>query len=271
MSDRNVRFPVFKTESQIPSEIIQQSQNKPTYSRSSWRLIVKDYHHFQRAIWCKVRPAPAGGLARKEGAEDETDRFRQSVSRAKSAVFQLACCNSWDWFGTFTLSEAKADRFDLDDFRKRFSQFIRNEKRRGIDISYVLVPEQHKNGAWHMHGLLSGIPPAELSKFDSCAPLRLRRGGFLNWRRYADRFGFCSFGAVKDPAACATYLSKYVTKNLDESHVSCGKHLYFASQGLQKAATIFEQSESDIWHFVPTFQNDFVCYLDSRKDEPAEF
>ena len=84
------------------------------------------------------------------GSEEE--RLRSSISRAKSRVNELALCNEFEYFCTFTQSDELRDRFDLKAFRKDFAMFVRNEnRRREKKIKYLLVPERHKDGAWHMH------------------------------------------------------------------------------------------------------------------------
>ena len=61
-----------------------------------------------------------------------------NLVRARSTVFELAYCNQWDWFFTGTLSGANGDRSNLSEFRKRFTQFIRDERKRlNLDIKYL--------------------------------------------------------------------------------------------------------------------------------------
>ena len=36
--------------------------------------------------------------------KDEKERFKSAISRAKSDIFDLALCNDWEYFGTFTIS-----------------------------------------------------------------------------------------------------------------------------------------------------------------------
>ena len=187
-------------------------------------------------------------VPRVYGGPDEVDRSRKgaeskiapAISRAKRVVLELALCNSWEWFGTFTLDKEKYDRFNLQKFYKDFSQWLRDQRKKtGCSVRYVLIPELHADGAWHLHGLLAGLPA--LVSFDSLArqgwrvPLRLIDGGYSCWVDYHNKFGFCSLGAIRNPVACAFYVSKYVGKSFDDSGMSVGGHLYRASQGLARA------------------------------------
>lgn len=164
-----------------------------------------------------------------------------SLSRAKRVVLELALCNEWMYFCTFTISKLKFDRTDLDAWYKSFNQFIRDtRKKSGLDIRYVLVPEKHADGSWHMHGMFSDISPlltsfADLLAAGANVPLHLASSGYFNWLDYQRKFGFCSFGLIRNSVACAFYVTKYVSKSLSESVSQVGRHLYYASQGLNRA------------------------------------
>lgn len=164
-----------------------------------------------------------------------------SLSRAKRVVLELALCNEWMFFCTFTINKSKFDRTDLDAWYKSFNQFIRDtRKKSGLDIRYVLVPEKHADGSWHMHGMFSDISPllssfADLLAAGANVPLHLATSGYFNWLDYQRKFGFCSFGLIRNSVACAFYVTKYVSKSLSESVSQVGRHLYYASQGLNRA------------------------------------
>lgn len=168
--------------------------------------------------------------------EDGT-RWAQSLIRSRVAVEELAHCNPWDWFATFTLDPQKYDRNDLASFKKDFARWVRHRKeKQGMDIKYLIVPERHKDGAWHMHGLLAGVPDDDLSPFVAgLHPKKLVDGGYSNWPRYADKFGFCSLGRVRSQEAVSRYILKYLTKDLARSNSGLNANLYSASQGLNRA------------------------------------
>jgi len=171
----------------------------------------------------------------------EDGRAACNVSRARSAVYELAACNPWQYFVTLTLDATKYNRYDLKKWRADFSQWVRNFNRiHGFCVKYLLIPEKHKNGAWHMHGFFCGVPDSELSEFlPGKHPQKLIDGGYRNWKRLADKFGFVSLGRVRDLDAAAVYACKYVTKEMSVEALESGAHMYYASQGLQRAEVIF--------------------------------
>lgn len=93
----------------------------------------------------------------KRGSTGNTKKLEASVSRTKSRVIELALCNPWEYFVTLTLSPEKYNRNDLPTFKKHLSKFLNNLRfRYSWDIKYLLIPEQHKDGAWHYARLVYG-------------------------------------------------------------------------------------------------------------------
>lgn len=170
-----------------------------------------------------------------------TSKLSPAISRAKKVVLELALCNKWEWFGTFTLDKTKYDRFNLDKWYKDFTQWIRDQRKKyGVSIRYVLVPELHQDGAWHMHGLLSGLPPtvpfAELRKQGWRVPDKLVVGGYYCWLGYHKKFGFNSLGPVRSPVGASFYMAEYVGKDISGNTIPVGRHLYYACKGLNRSS-----------------------------------
>lgn len=174
---------------------------------------------------------------------DNTEKFDTAFSRARNVVLQLALCNEWKYFATFTIDKKKYDRFDLDGFFRKFSQWLRDYRKKYpfLTFRYLLVPEQHQDGAWHLHGLFTDISPVLIPfhcfvKMGGEAPERLVAGSYFNWVDYMHKFGFCSFGKLQDPVAAAFYVTKYIGKSISDSVIPVGSHLYYCSQGLNRAS-----------------------------------
>lgn len=164
-----------------------------------------------------------------------------AISRAKRVVLELALCNEWKYFATFTLDKTKYDRNDLAKWHKHFLQWIRDQRKAsGLKIDFLLVPELHQDGAWHMHGLFSDISPvlvsfAQLAAEGRQLPWKLISGDYYNWCSYEKKFGYCSFGVIRDRIATAFYCTKYLTKSVCESTLAVGSHLYYPSRGLNRS------------------------------------
>lgn len=209
---------------------------RPTYSIYRYTDQIYKVVHFKRSPLVSTFSSMPDST---ECVHHDT-KLASSLSRARRVVLELALCNDWRYFCTFTLDPSKFDRSSLQYFDVRFKQFLRDfRKKTGISLPFLLVPEKHKDGSWHMHGLFGAdISPFLVSFSDVSFPVprKLIDGGFLNWPAYQDKFGFCSFGVINDPVACGFYISKYVTKDMANDSLAVGLHLYSCSRGLNRAS-----------------------------------
>lgn len=226
---------------------------------------------------CRLPGFEESGMIKtgKRNSAGNTSKLEASISRTKSRVTELALCNPWEYFVTLTLDKEKYNRHDLATFKKHLSKFLNNLRfRYGWNIKYLLIPEQHKNGAWHMHGLFMGIPSSELSLFllHDHLPMKflamLGAGRkIMNWMRYAQSFGYVTCEPIRNLEATAKYITKYITKDLVSSQVGLNKKLYLCSQGLNRAETI---CRGHIVHdFKPDFCNDYVAIKTFKTEEDA--
>lgn len=176
-------------------------------------------------------------------------KLDNNISRARSKVKEYALCNDFQYFITLTLDQKKYDRYSLDVFKKDLSKFINNYNgSHGTKVRYILIPEQHKDGAWHMHGLFSGI----LDKH-----LNLNKNGFLEWKQYTKKFGYMSLDFIRDRDKVASYITKYITKDLASSVKDLNAHMYYCSKGLNVAQEIKRGTLSA--NNIPyDFENDYV-------------
>lgn len=201
----------------------------------------------------------------KRGQANEK-KLDNSISRAKSKVFEYAICNDFDYFVTLTIDPKKYDSNNLEKYYKDLSQFIRNYRRLyNTKIEYVLVPERHKSGSWHMHGLIKGIVKEHLI---------INQNGYLTWNKYHDKFGYISLSAIKNRVAVAKYITKYITKNTDNTITALNKKTYYCSRGLKKSETIIEGiANYKVFNnaFSWDFKNDYVRVKDMTKEEYENF
>ena len=217
-------------------------------------LIIKKYGDkykitiCQIDVWKQETEYIENGLE-KEKESDEIGKRRNNISRAKGKVFEYAKCNEWDYFVTLTLDRMKKDRYNLQAFISELGRFIRNERiRTGSDIKYLLIPEQHKDGAWHMHGYFRGIPQIDVT---------CNAYGYFSWERYAERFGYCSLDKIKDKDKCDNYITKYISKEMGGLAIEKNKKLYYSSRGLSTAETIHQAYTFEKLN-KPDFENEFV-------------
>lgn len=206
----------------------------PQYSVKFYRDDLYKLIKFNKPLIPRLKDSPSSDV---EDPQPSDDKLINNVIRARGVIQQVALCNDWPFFCTFTIDKEKYDRYDFSSFYKAFTQWIRDyRKKYKCRIEYCFIPETHKDGAWHLHGFIKGIPDSHISNFVRFKhPRKLVDGGYLNWAAASDKFGFCSLGVVRNSIGAAFYVSKYITKDLLRLNSSLGAHLYFCSLGLKRA------------------------------------
>lgn len=228
--------PVHHKPIQAPPELVNPDYNLYRYRDDFYKVV-----HFK-----STAPRSTGFTREKDEGFRYDDKLPQALSRARRVCLELALCNDWKWFATFTIAKDNFDRKNLDGFYERFSEWLKYQKKKyQKKIPYLLVPEQHGDGSWHMHGFFNSdidsflVPFKDLYESGENIPLKLVWSDYRNWPEYQQKFGFCSFGEIRNHDATAFYATKYISKSFQGDARRVGLKLYYCSQGLNRA-THFE-------------------------------
>lgn len=158
------------------------------------------------------------------------------------------------YFFTGTFNARLQDRDNAKQLQARLTKFL---QRRGIN--YILVPEQHKDGAWHFHGLFDGNVEPYLKDFDLTKrlPKRITNGikdgrEIFDFPDFQKTFGYVSIERVKSLDRVAVYVSKYLMKGFDNPDERAFYHRYFCSKGLNEPKVI-QLSEFCYSEFRPAY------------------
>lgn len=233
-----------------------------TYARyiDNYYNIKKYNEEMYKVTYCKLGIKRAGFEEESQESNFKMTRdvnerkLTNNVVRARTRVFEYAICNDFQYFITLTINGDLLNRYDLREYIKKLGQFIRNYRRDyGVDIQYLLIPEKHENGAWHLHGLINGIPEKHL---------HINQNGYLDWKNYKDRFGYCSIDKVRNKAAVSKYITKYIRKSFatDRGVTDKESKLYYCSRGLKRPQ---KKKEGTLTRYqlekIPfEFENDYV-------------
>lgn len=171
-----------------------------------------------------------------------------SMNRTKNRSYALSRANSWDWFVTLTFSPEEVDRYDYSAVSKKLSKWLNNCKVKCPDMKYLVIPELHKDGAFHFHGLFADCDG--LGFVDS----GIEKDGKKVYNISAYRLGFTTATRVEDSQAVVRYITKYITKELCQA--TFGRRRYWASRNLETA---------EEWECVLTVQQRFEM-LDSMAE-----
>ncbi len=213
------------------------------------RLTVKHFGYDGKDIYkltyFRHGNSSSGGFIRND--DEQSDKASSNLYRAKGMIREYALCNPWEWFVTLTLDEKLQDRYNLSGYIHDLGNWIGNYNRKyGVKLKYLLIPEQHKNGAWHMHGLFHDVAPGSIVRNEH---------GYYDIPYYRNRFGYISLSSIRDGLKTATYITKYVTKSTGGG-VNKNEHMFYHSAGLEKAYECGEYTVGAIPEGV--FTNDYV-------------
>lgn len=203
-----------------------------------------------------------------KGSAGNVEKLEESIIRAKSRIVEISLCNPWDYFVTLTLNKEKFDRYNLKGYVKALGKFLNNYNERKLHgkepIRYLLIPEQHEDGAWHLHGFIQGLPESHLCR---------NNNGYWDWQAYSEKFGFMSLDYIKDKEKCANYILKYISKGFEENNIGLESHLYYCSKGLKRAEVIYKDVVTKPTTEAEGFyKNDYVAIKNFENiEQPLEF
>jgi len=200
---------------------------------------------FQTAYENKQLTNPFDGKVTREIFDFETfesdqlkNKFR-SWNRMKQKIFSFSRCCEWEYFITLTFDPKKIDSMDFSVCSKFVRKWLNNQKNRfAPNLKYLIVPEQHKLGGWHFHGLL-----ADTGSIVFTDSLHKTKSGDIIYNMSKYTYGFTTATKVKDIHKVGKYICKYITKSLTDTLV--GKHRYFASSNIPLPTSIILFLEDD--------------------------
>jgi len=130
--------------------------------------------------------------------------YDELSGQARQALSDYLSRQSWSYW--FTATSAKKLRYP----RQAIGLVL--DSISGSDKGFVGA-ERHYLGGWHAHGLLE-YPRNDISIHHSPETSEI-----ISAKRYLEiqlsRRGFCRVESIKNPEAVATYISKYITKDLN--------------------------------------------------------
>lgn len=154
------------------------------------------------------------------------ENLKRSCRRSKNVIYDLVRCNIWEWFITLTFNPEKVDSYDYEAVVKKLSFWLKNMRKICPDMKYVVVPEMHKSGRWHFHGLFSNVD--NLQFVDSG---KKDKKGRVVYNVGTYRLGWTTATRVTDTHKASSYISKYINKDL--CNVTKGKKRYWNSKNCE--------------------------------------
>lgn len=155
-----------------------------------------------------------------------------SLNRSKNKIFYYSRSNNWEngYFCTLTINPDKYDSFSYEVVSDLVRKFTKNIREYSNSTYGLFVPELHKSGRFHLHGLIAGID-LEKEGFIIDSGHTFNGEKIYNFRK-AWKYGFSNVTKVKNSEAVEKYVTKYTTKELLNNTLY--QHRYFTF-GLSEA------------------------------------
>lgn len=190
--------------------------------------------------------------------------IKTSINRTKNKLYDLAKSNDFSYFITLTLDQKKIiDRYDYEECTKKVLKNIKYIKNTyDKDMYYLIIPEKHKDGAWHFHGLIGSSNQLALEN-----ALKLKFSGkyFKNEKVYnigRYHLGWSNTTKIIDTQRASNYITKYITKEL--VGVTKNRKRYFSSKNLKMPEEIeILMSREELQKFVLEQEKKAFCDKDS--------
>lgn len=175
-------------------------------------------------------------LTQEEINKIDDSNVERSLRRSRSMVRDYVFCNDFDYFVTFTFNPKKIDRFSVDSCFSRLNQWCNrqrvNARLQNKTFRYIIIPEFHKNGAIHFHGLIKDYPS---SIIDSGVVQDNKRVYNLKSFKYGFTIATEIDNTEESKEKTAYYITKYLTKDMVKIH---GRKRYFSSRSLSRPEII---------------------------------
>ena len=188
-----------------------------------------------------------------------------SINRTIQSIYEYALNNDWDWFCTFTFSSDSIDRNDYKLVMSRIRKWCNHIKTRKCkDMKYLLVPEKHKKGGYHVHGLFSHcdgltfVDSGRVAVGKKAYKRTLLNSNYPTIYNVADwKNGFSTATRIVSSAKCASYICKYITKDLCIELKNYRR--FYPSSNLKRAEQcIYNMSYEDIEEWIKSYEVDYM-------------
>lgn len=178
---------------------------------------------------------------------DDKSSHDISISRTKRNIRRICLSNNFEYFATWTIDSSLADRYSLSAIVDKMKELCKAFQRIHKDFKYIYVIEKHKDGAFHFHGLVKGVPMYYMSRGRKIDVLKQFKIGDTMSSKIAkqvsegaeifhipffdNKLGYNTFTKIKSYNRCCNYIIKYISKDSVETLEG---QRYFCSRGLSK-------------------------------------
>lgn len=178
--------------------------------------------------------------------------IKSSFNRTIHAIYKYSRQCNWEYFITLTFGPEHVDRYDFGACMKKANKWFQHQHERyAPELKYLFVPEQHADGAYHIHGVIADTGDMKIEDSGrvadggkACIRTESNQGCPTIYNLSGWRFGFSTATVIRDTQKVSTYITKYITKDICE--LSKGRKRYYRSRNIpepEESTFIVEQKD----------------------------
>ncbi len=186
--------------------------------------------------------------------ELQKQRALEQAFRTKRKIKYYCQSNDFNLFWTLTLDDAKVNARNYTYSRQKLQAWLKYQREKYGKFDYLFVPELHKSGRIHFHGVTGKLsPPLVEARYPKSNRLIKKKGiQIYNAENWVN--GFSTVSKIQSREKSASYITKYITKELIAMPSAFHQPRYFVSRGLKQPEIYYEElSNEDLSNFIPSF------------------
>lgn len=185
--------------------------------------------------------------------EEEIYQYQQA-QKIKRKIRYYCQANEFNLFWTLTFDDEKVDAKDYPYAKQRLRAWLKYQRETYGKFDYIFVAELHKSGRIHFHGITNNFNPPLVEARSSKTNRLIKKGGLQIYNAPTWKNGFSTVSKIQDKNRTASYISKYITKDLMAIPTGYKQPRYFVSRGLKQPEIEFlNLSDQSLADFAPAF------------------
>ncbi|MFF9830608.1 hypothetical protein ACI2LD_18035 [Enterococcus casseliflavus] len=184
----------------------------------------------------------------KTDDEKELEKIR-NLWKIRTKIKDYVLSNEFNYFWTLTFD---SDRYNYAVAFEKMGRWLERMRKKHGKFDYIMIPELHKDGAIHFHGVTGGLNA--VIRDSGVKHKGVKVYNCSDWDH-----GFTTLTKIRSREKTASYITKYVTKEMQNSIVGKGKKKYWCSRGLRVPAVEYSVQDLGLG-LQPDYEND-TCLI----------
>lgn len=189
----------------------------------------------------------------QEVEDERAQDLHSNLGKSKRKIRDYILSNEFDMFWTITFAK---DRKDSEKCFIKLQNWIKYMKKKYGKFDYLIIPEKHKTGEIHFHGVTNGFKGRLIDS-------GIKKKGITVYNADNWKHGFSTVTYIRDRRRTASYVTKYITKEMHQSTVGKGKKKYWQSNGLRLPVEQYLEFDPTSDSHTPSFVSESVAIFNN--------